>query len=62
MIMNLEDFSKEELIKMNKRAIEQITELIDENQKLKKAIKKACFENNIQYIRGLVNAMEVING
>lgn len=62
MIMNLEDFSKEELIKMNKKAIEKITELIDENQKLKKAIFRADINNNIEYVRGLVNAMEVTNG
>lgn len=62
MIVDLKDLSKEELIEMNKKAIENITELIDENQKLKKAIFKADINNNIEYVRGLVNAMEVING
>lgn len=54
MIVDMKSLSKEELIEMNKRAIDQITKLVEEKQVLEEAIKKACLENNIQYIRGLV--------
>ena len=46
MIIKLEDLSHEELIEMNKRAIVQITKLVEEKQKLEKQISKLVDENN----------------
>lgn len=54
MIVDLEDMSKEDLVFVAKQAIEQIRQLSDDKERLRKAIKKACEENNIKYIRGLV--------
>ena len=45
MIVNLKDLSHEELVEMNKRAIVQITKLIEEKQKLEKQISKLVDEN-----------------
>lgn len=46
MIIKLEDLSHEELIGMNKRAIVQITKLVEEKQKLEKQISRLVDENN----------------
>lgn len=54
MIVEMKNLSKEDLIDINKKAIAQISKLVEEKQVLEDAIKKACFENNIQYVRGLV--------
>lgn len=47
MIIKLEDLSHEELIEMNKRAIVQITKLVEEKQKLEKQISELVDENKI---------------
>lgn len=46
MIIKLEDLSHEELIEMNKKAIVQITKLIEEKQKLENQISRLVDENN----------------
>lgn len=46
MIIKLEDLSHGELTEMNKRAIVQITKLVEEKQKLEKQISKLVDENN----------------
>ena len=46
MIIDMDKLSKEGLIEMNKRAIVQITKLIEEKQKLENQISKLVDENN----------------
>lgn len=46
MIVDMSRLSKEELIEMNKRAIVQITKLVEERQKLENQISKLVDENN----------------
>lgn len=45
MIIKLEDLSHEDSVEMNKRAIMQITKLVEEKQKLEKQISKLVDEN-----------------
>lgn len=54
MILEIKDLSENEAKEYLERAVEQISKLVEEKQRLEKAIEKACIENNIQYIRGLV--------
>lgn len=46
MIVDMIKLSKEELIDINKRSIDQISKLIEEKQKLEKQISKLVDENN----------------
>lgn len=51
---DLKSFKKEELIKLCIMMAERLEQLSEDNTIFRQAINKACIENNIKYIRGLV--------
>lgn len=52
MIVRMETLSKEELIEALSKALKQISGLVDENKRLKGAMRKTIETGDIQYIKG----------
>lgn len=52
MIIDMGKLSKEELIEALSKAMKQISKLVDENKRLRDAMRKTIETGDIQYIKG----------